>query len=180
MNNILKEYADIALSDKQLKKLACGRVSIILYPNLHEYKTIDDVLGPYRAAIILFMAKPRYGHWCLLFQLDANTIEFFNPYGGFPDHSLEYIPMEFRKKSNQVHTILSKLMLNSPYELTYNEFAFQKQSKNIKTCGRWCIVRLCNKDLDLYQFRDYINNLSKYLKINGDELVTLLTLCINK
>lgn len=180
MNQILKKYEDIALSNNDIKKLVNGKASIILYPDLIHYKTIDDVLGPHRAAIILFMAKPKYGHWCLLFQLDEGTLEFFNPYGGFPDDSLEFIPMDFRKKSNQVKTTLSRLMLNSPYELTYNEFPFQRHNKDIKTCGRWCSVRLRLRNMSLYQFKDYIDELSNQLRVDPDELVTLMTMYVNK
>lgn len=180
MDQTLKKYEDIALSDKDLLKLVDKKASIILYPNLVHYKTIDDVLGPYKATFLLFCSKPKYGHWCLIFQLNEHTIEFFNPYGGWPDDSLEYIPLEFRKKSNQLHTTLSRLLYYSPYQLEYNEFPFQKRSPDIKTCGRWCAVRLLNRDLNIYEFKDKIDKLKRKFKVDGDELVTLLTMNVNK
>jgi len=177
---ILKQYENIALSDKDLRKLVEGKASIVLYPNLIHYKTIDEVLGPHEACFLLFEAKRHYGHWTLLFKSDPTTIEFFNPYGGYPDDSLEYIPMHFRKKSNQLHTHLSVLLDKSPYELTYNEFQFQKKAKDTKTCGRWCAVRLLMRYTSLYDFKEVIDKLSKELGLSGDEFVTLLTMYVNK
>lgn len=173
---ILKQYEDIALSDKELKNIVNGKASIVLYPNLIEYKNIDEVMGPYNACFLLFEAKPHYGHWCLIFKINNDTIEFFNPYGGYPDDSLKHIPMHYREVSNQLHTILSELMLKSPYQLTYNEFAFQKHNANTKTCGRWCAFRLICRNMSLYEFKDTINALSEELDLNGDEIVTLSTI----
>lgn len=174
MDNIIKKYEDIALSDQEVLKLVNTEANIILYPDLYKYNNIDEILEPYGAAFILFCAKPNYGHWCLLFKLDDNTLEFFNPYGGFPDDSLKFIPKHFRSVSNQNSPILSYLLMNSPYELTYNEHQFQKKEKNVKTCGRWCSVRLLSRDLSLKEFTKFFKN--KY----GDKLVTVLTMWINK
>ena len=171
----LKELENIPLSDKQIRKLVNNKVSVILYPNLVNYKTIEDVLGPYGAAFILFESKPKYGHWVLLFQLDECTLEFFNPYNGFPDDSLNYISINFRKISNQLHTTLSRLMYKSPFCLTYNEFQFQEKNRNIKTCGRHCGFRLMNRFLNLYEYKDLISKLSKKYKTNADGVVTIET-----
>jgi hypothetical protein len=180
VKNILKEYENIALSDKQVLKLINGRANLILYPDLHKYDNIDEILEPYGACILLFEAKPKYGHWCCIFKINDKLLEFFNPYGGYPDDSLEYIPMHFRLISDQYYPYLSLLMYYSPYELSYNEHAFQKHGKNIKTCGRWCSIRLVFRNYSLEEFHNLIKNLEKEFGINGDEVVTLLTMYINK
>ena len=71
-------------------------------------------------------------------------------------------------------------MYNSPYELSYNQYRFQQHGKNIKTCGRWCAIRLTFRHYSLDQFHDLIQFLKKRLKVTGDKLVTLLTMYINK
>lgn len=184
IKKVLNEYADIALSDTQVLKLINGRANLILYPNLHKYQTIDEILEPYGACIILYEAMPRYGHWCCIFKVNNQLLEYFNPYGGFhegfPDESLEYIPMSFRLKSKQYYPYLSILMYESPYQLSYNEFAFQKHGSNIKTCGRWCALRIVFKNLTLNQFHNMIESLKQKLGINSDQVVTLLTMYINK
>lgn len=172
--DIIKQYENVALSNFDLIKLLDGKANVIIYPKLNEYSTIDEVLGPYNACILLFEAKPKYGHWVCLMKRD-NIIEFFNSYGGFPDDSLDKIPLQFRKKTGQEYPLLSLLLLNSPYELEYNEFSFQKKNKNIKTCGRHSVVRLLLKELDIYQYKYLLDMLCKKTGLNYDELVTLIT-----
>lgn len=179
-DDIIKHYQDIALSNSEVLKLVDGKANVILYPDLYKYNTIDEILNPYGACILLFEAKPSYGHWCCLFKNRNNLIEFFNPYGGFPDDSLEYIPERFRKISNQDYPHLSWLLINSPYDLSYNEFKFQKHNEAIKTCGRWCALRLLCRNMDLYDFHKMIEYYTKLFNITGDEFVTLLTMYINK
>lgn len=180
MLNILEHYKNIALSDKDVLKIINNKANLEVYPNLHIYKNIDQLLGEYGACIILYEAMPNYGHWCCVFKVNEKLIEYFNPYGGFhegfPDDSLNYIPNNFRKISNQCYPYLSYLMYNSPYELSYNEISFQKKGDNIKTCGRWCALRLYLRKYNLYDFCKIINTLKKNLNISSDELVTLLTI----
>lgn len=181
MDKFLKHYENIPLSNKDIKNLLNNRVKIELYPNLHKYDNIDDLLGPYGACIILFESMPKYGHWCCIFKINDELIEFFNPYGsvehGWPDDSLLQISDDFRKISNQLVPRLSLLMLNSPYQLSYNEYPFQEHNRNIKTCGRHCVVRIFNKHLNLEDYCKYLDfecdkhNLNTY-----DQLVTLLTI----
>jgi hypothetical protein len=175
MNSIIKEYENIALSNFDILKLLNGKANIVLYPDLVKYSTIDEVLGQYGACVLLFMAKKNYGHWTAIFKRTDDSIEFFNPYGGFPDDSLKFIPCHFRKISNQLHPYLSLLMYNSPYNLSYNEFKFQEHKDNIRTCGRHCVVRLWNRNLDLYQYKKLLDQISDDNNINYDEIVTLLT-----
>lgn len=184
IKEILNQYADIALSDSEVLKLIDGKANLILYPNLHKYKSIEDILYPYGACIILYEAMPRYGHWCCIFKVNSELLEYFNPYGGFhegfPDQTLKNIPMDFRLKSNQDYPYLSLLMYNSSYRLSYNEHPFQKHGDDIKTCGRWCALRIVLKHLSLQHFYDLVEYLKKILGVTSDQLVTLLTMYINR
>lgn len=172
--DIIKETEDIALSNFDLTKMLDGEANIILYPNLANFNSVDEILGPYGACIILFESQPRYGHWVCLMRRD-NTIEFFNPYGGLPDASLQKIPLEYRIESGQDYPLLTLILYHSPYDVEYNEFKFQRHGQNIRTCGRWCVVRLLLKDLDIYQFKDFIDAGKTDLGLNGDQFVSLLT-----
>jgi hypothetical protein len=172
---MLKRLEDIALSNTDIMHLLDHKANIVLYPNLHKYKNIDQVLGPHEATVILFEFKPEYGHWVCIWKLDKQTLSFFNSYGGYPDDSLLYIDGSFRDKSNQEYPYLSELFVNSPYKLTYNEFEFQKHKKDIKTCGRHCVVRLYCRNLDDKEYYDFIEAYKRELGVTADELVTLLT-----
>lgn len=172
--NIIDEFVNIPLSDSEVVDLVEGKANIVLYRNIHKYKNIDELLHPHGAAYILFESKPHYGHWCCVFKQTNDTIEFFNPYGGFPDDSLELIDPEFRKQSNQDFPYLSCLMYESPYNISINLNQFQEVSPDIKTCGRWCAVRMIFRNDDIKTFKKIFKNK------NGDSLITLLTMWINK
>ena len=177
---------DISLSDKQLMHLIDNQANLILYPDLHKYNNIDKILGPYSACVILYESKPNYGHWCCIFKVNNNDIEFFNSYGdsndneGFPDGMMKFIPEEFQKISHQDHTYLSNLLINSPYNLSYNQYKFQGNGKNIKTCGRHVATRLNMRNLSLDNYYRFIKKFKADLDLNPDQAVTLLTSSINK
>jgi len=177
----LECYEDIALSDKNIFDLLEGKVSIVLYPDLHKYNNIDELLGNNGACILLFEAKPHYGHWCAIIKLNERLIEFFDPYGtattgGHPDDNLKHIPLEYAKVSNQREPFLSILMDKSPYNLSFNEIQFQRKDKKIGTCGRHCVFRIINKDLSLYKYADMMNVLCQSFKDDYDGVVTLFTI----
>jgi len=175
---VLKKYEDVALSNIDILKLLDYKANIVLYPELFKYRHIDELLEPYGAFILLFEIRPKYGHWTCVFKVDDNTLEFFNPYGGYPDDSLEYIPDEFREKSHQDHTYLTYLLLTSPYDLTYNEYAFQQEGRNIRTCGRHCVVRVLCRSMDLDTYYRFLKAISEHYNLSFDEIVTWLTLGI--
>lgn len=176
--SILKKYENIALSDAAMFKLLDGKANIVLYPNLVYYDNIDQVLGDHGMCILLFMATKDYGHWVGLFKQNENTVSFFNSYGGYPDDSLKYIPHHFAKVNNENIPYLSLLLDSCPYELTYNEYKYQKKGKNIRTCGRHVAVRLFCRSMTDDQYHQYVTYFTKKYDIDADEFVTLLTMDI--
>lgn len=174
MNSIIERLEDIALSNHDILKLLDNKVNIVLYPDLHKYISIDQILYPYDCCIILYEAKPKYGHWIALIK-KGDVIEFFNPYGGLPDASLKLIDPVFRVKSHQLLPHLKMLMFKSSYELNYNEFQFQGKGFDIKTCGRHCVVRVLCKDINIYQYKNLLDQLCKITRTDYDGIVTILT-----
>ena len=112
--------------------------------------------------------------------INPNTIEYFNSYGGIPDNSLEYINNNFAKKSNQDYPYLAKLMYDSPYNLSFNEYKFQGKKPNIKTCARHAALRILFKNIPLDNYYKLFKRTAKKFNISFDELVTLLTMYINE
>lgn len=178
MKKELREYEKIALSDKNMFNLLDGNCKLVLYPDLINYNTIDEVLDN-KPVILLFEAKKEYGHWCGLWKIN-NTIYFFNSYGGYPDDSLDYIPLHFARMNNEDKPYLSILLEKSPYDLDYNKHRYQEKNSNIKTCGRHVAVRLWCKNMTDDEYYDYIKEFTKKYNINADEMVTLLTMNITK
>ncbi len=180
MSRVLQQYENIALSDKHLFKLLDNKAKLVVYPDLINYNNIDEVLGPHGMCILLFEAKKNYGHWVGLFKQNENTVSFFNSYGGYPDDSLDYIPEHFAKLNNEDKPYLSILLEDCPYNLTYNEYKYQKHGSNIKTCGRHVAVRLWCRAMNDDEYHDYVTYFTKKYNIDADEFVTLLTMNIAK
>jgi hypothetical protein len=171
-------YEGVALSDTQLRRLLRGRVNIVLYPDIHKMGTLDQVMGPYGAAIILFESEPNYGHWCLLFRApggDGGLVEFFDPYGGWPDDGLAHIGTRFARETNQNAPYLSRLMIESPYRLSYNQYAFQKHRRGVRTCGRHCAARLILRDLALDEYKQWIDSQKRKTGKDADAIVSAIT-----
>jgi hypothetical protein len=177
MNDIIKRLEDVALSNHDILKLLDNKVNIILYPDLHKYSSIDEILSPFDCCIILYEAKLKphaYGHWCAIIKR-GDIIEFFNPYGGLPDASLKLIDPIIRLKSNQFWPYLKMLMFKSPYELHYNEFQFQRKNNHVKSCGRHCVFRVMCRDINIYQYKYLLDQLCQKYDTDYDGVVTMLT-----
>lgn len=170
MNNNIKKYIDTALSNRDITRMLGGKCNIVLYPDLHKYSDIDQLLYPYDACVILYCNKRNYGHWCCVFKIDDDDIEFFDPYGMFPDDEIKFIPAHFRNISNQNYTHLTALLLDSPYQVHYNNYKLQKYKNDVKTCGRHCVVRILNKHLTIDEYVQLFNGK------DPDQIVTIYTM----
>ena len=171
-----KNKLDYALSSSDIMEKMNNQCKIIQYGDLVNYKTIDEVFGPYNFVFLLYCLKPNSGHWCVLFRLPNNDIEFFDSYGSDDvDSELSFIPMEYRIHSNQLHKTLSKLLQDSPYRIHYNDHQMQEFKKGISTCGRHCLVRCFNSDKTIDEYYKAIKYNAKKQKISMDELVKNLT-----
>jgi hypothetical protein len=173
----IQAYEDVPLSDGDLRKVL-GGVRIVMYPDIHKMGSLDEVMGPNGAAIILFESRPSYGHWCAVFRGaggDHGLVEFFNPYGGYPDDTLKLIDKEFAAETAQDAPYLSKLMMRSPYRLSYNQYAFQKYGSGVKTCGRHCASRLLLRALSLDDYKDWIAGQAARTGTDPDAVVSGIT-----
>ncbi len=172
----LKYYKNIALSNRDILKLLDNQSNIILYPDIHKFDNIDQLIQPYGSCIILYEAKPHYGHWCALLKTNNTDIEFFNPYGGIVDDSLDRIKDKYKIATNQAFPYLSYLMYKSNYNLFYNEFQFQNDGSDNRTCGRHCVVRVLRSNLDIYEYKKFLDSLCKLFNTDYDGVVTYLTI----
>ncbi len=172
MENIIKELKKESFSGNDILTACDGKTKIITYPELYDYRNIDDVLYPHDCCVLLYETKKSYGHWTCLIKHDMdNTIEFFDSYGFFIDEQLEFIPEEFRKKNNEVFPILSKMLVDSDYKIIYNPIRVQKYKDDVSSCGRHVAFRLILKHLSL---KSYIKLITSD-NMDTDSLVTYLT-----
>jgi hypothetical protein len=167
---MLKKLMNVALSGKQIVNAV--KTNLISYSELKHITNIEQILGPYKACVILYESKDRYGHWCVLFEQKPDTIEFMDSYGYFIDSELKYISKNFLKKKGLFHTYLINLLYSSHYKyIEYNNYPMQELKEGINTCGRHVITRLLYRNLKLDDYYQMIKN-SGY---TADEFVTLKT-----
>jgi hypothetical protein len=163
-----------SLSSSEVKRLCNGKVKIITYPELTKYKTLDQLLKPYGAIIILYLTSENYGHWVACFMRDKKNVEFFDSYGLIVDSELKFAPQYFRKEHNMVYPHLTYLLLKSGYKVHYNNHKLQSDKRDTSTCGRHCAVRIMLRHLKI---EDYVKLLKNEYR-DPDYIVTALTLFI--
>jgi hypothetical protein len=171
MDIVIKKLKEKALSGMDIYNTCEKQIKILRNSKMHTFKNIDEVFYPYNAVALLYETAPNNGHWVLLIKY-ADTIEFFDSYGYFIDDQIKYIDDDFLKKSNQSNRYLSKLLLDSPYKIIYNNTQIQQKKDGVSSCGRHLCLRYMMRDTKL---KDYINIIKKSNLKNTDDVVTYLT-----
>ena len=176
------------LSDKEVKKIAGKDSKVILYPEIKNYNTLDELFQNKNKIIILYLNEStptrNSGHWCGLtrrFDKKKNKeiIEYLDSYGQEIDQPLDWHDDIKQKQLDQEHGYLSRLLYdycngNNKVELHYNELPFQKHDNNIATCGRHCGLRMWTYPSTLEDYQ----KLMKDMHNDGfdlDEVVTIIT-----
>lgn len=170
LDEIVKIYKGVSLSDLDVLKLVNNKARVMLYKDLAKYQTLDEALGPHGAIFLLYESEPQYGHWTVIWRRNKDTINFFDSYGTFPDEQIWWNDKETQLKLGQSIPYLSYLLINSDYpNLEYNDYQYQKDGKDINTCGRFAALRLLLRDWSPEQFQKVFGNK------NADDLVTIIT-----
>lgn len=152
---------DYALSADDIFYLTDGKTNILTNRQLANVRRIEDVLKN-GACVILYECKERSGHWCCVYLRNKKEIQWFDSYGLMPDSELNYIDKEFRRKSNQVSTHLTRLLLEwtrrTGGDVRYSQYRLQKLSPKDNTCGRFVVLRLLLRKLDEDEFAKVVPN----------------------
>jgi hypothetical protein len=171
----ISKSEQIDLSGADIERITDGKCQIMSYEDLQHIQTLDEVLGEFGSAIILYQTKEDYGHWVSLIKYDdRGIIEFFDPYGYGIDEELKIIEqLHLRHDGIKPTPHLTALIRQSPYKVKTNTQKLQKISSEINTCGRWCALRVRFKAASLIKF---INLMTKNKHYDGDFWVSALTI----
>jgi hypothetical protein len=155
------------LSSHDILHALKNKTKVVLYNNLQNYSSLAQLMAPYDNAIILYpTVAENVGHWtCVIKTRDDNgkhLIEFFDPYGISPDKEKKW-------SHDKSPNYLSKLLYESPYTISYNNYPMQTWSNNVNTCGRHVINRIRYRKLSLKEYKYIFDN------HKNDVLVTALT-----
>ena len=115
----------------------------------------------------MYMQSDNYGHYCCINKISDREVEFYDPYGLFPDKQLKFSSKDVNRQNKQDYTYLSWLMYNLPYKLSFNEHKFQAKAPPVQTCGFHCSHRIKHKNLPLKQYKALMDNGIKQLKQYG-------------
>lgn len=156
-----------SLSEEDIKKAFHGKIKVLAYRELLNYKTVEKLLEPYGYVVIHYPdnEEESNGHWAaLLYSVDdkgKKVIEFFDPYGCQVDEAFQMMGVISRP-------LLSNLLLKTKYPVHYNDVPLQTQHPLINTCGRHVVLRIMNRDMSINRYA------SELLRFNPDEIVTFL------
>jgi hypothetical protein len=172
LNHRIKKEEARALSDREVKAICGGRCTVVPYPDVYKYKSIDQLLGPHGAVAILYEVKKDNGHWIALYRKNSTTLSLFDSYGIKPDRELNFVPKHFAALSHQNAPYLSRLMREGPYpHIEFNERPLQKFRPGINTCGRFVGLRIALRHWPLDKFRALFHDKT----LSPDFIATFLT-----
>jgi hypothetical protein len=165
----IENYKQYPLSDNEIQRITGHK--LIIYLELHNFDTFEHLLHMNNGSVIIMymqtspnVASGGYGHYCCINKISDKEIEFYDPYGLFPDKQLKFSSKDVNKQNKQDHTYLSWLMYNSPYKLSFNEHKFQAKALPVQTCGWFYAHMIKHKSLPLKQYKALMDNGLKLLK----------------
>ena len=167
----MNEEISKSLSGIEILNLMDNKCNLVQYSDLHNIKSIDELLGPHKKCVLLYHTSTNYGHWCCVWEYN-NTIFFFDSYGGVVDTQLKFLPRDLKQELNSNHNYLIKLMYDSGKEVEYNQHDLQSRKLGVNTCGRWCVNRLRFPEISIDDYYQLFKDSSKYMK--NDEMICYL------
>lgn len=179
---VLEQLKNTPLSSSQLAELT--GCPVYIYSDLAEMESLDQcfqTLGNLdfpenQAFVVLYLTSPHYGHFCCVLKTYINSepiIEFFDAYGYKPDFQLDFNTDENNEELRQDGKILSALMIESTYELSYNNFDFQGKESTVQTCGYHCANRIKFAEYTLLEYRELMETLKKMTGLDDNEVIMI-------
>lgn len=142
---------NIPLSDSDIKRLLGGRVRVVVYSQLSNFNSLENLFGPYDCVVLLYEKVPNNGHWTCLIKIPGGDVEFYDPYGGLPDSELQ-----FMHYSKSLGCLLSRLLINyhqrTGHDIWYNHGRQQKLARDVNSCGRHCVLRILFRWIPIDQY----------------------------
>jgi hypothetical protein len=165
------------LSGQDIYDIIGEEIPIVTSSSIQKASSLLDIFGDNNKALVLYDSQSNgknvIGHWCaLLYNKDG--LSFYDPYGDFIDDQLDFLPPDYRIKTNQIKGGLSKLIYYSPFtKIHYNPHKHQNV-KGSATCGRHCALFLKFGE-EPEKYNDFIKSIAKDIGTSTDEASYLIT-----
>lgn len=162
----IKQYP---LGDDDIRRLLGNDVKIWNYPQLQDLDSAEELFDDKGRAILLFPnSSPTSGHWTCLINY-PKIIEFFDPYGDAPDTAQKGGMSKGRLEMLDIEKPdLTRLLRATGKPVYYNHHQFQKESPNVATCGKHCVIRLLYAPYSL----DKYDSIIKKSGLSADNFVS--------
>lgn len=160
------------ISNFDIMEYLNNNVSIIKYSDLNNYKSIDDVFKNNDNVVLLYeLSDVNNGHWVALRRdKNKNIIYYFDSYGDEIEDELKHASERAKNKVDLTKNKLLLKLIDSDYTIDYNNYKYQKMSKNINTCGKYCCVFIDSK-MSIDEFYKYIKELCKEFNKTPDFII---------
>ena len=161
-----------SITNEDIEKVFGDKCKCLLYKDLKGLINLDSWIEETPFTFVLYNYTPSYGHWTCLFKCPGG-VEFFDSYGVKPDEMILDLPKKIVNNYGYEYPEILRLLKTSKRKKFYNQYELQNpKKKDIKTCGRWCILRcLFNKDT----IEEFAEPFLEDKDQTPDELVTELT-----
>ena len=130
----MNEEISKSLSGTEVLDLLDNKCNLVQYSDVHNIKSIDELLGPHKKCVLLYHTSENYGHWCCVYEYN-DIIFFFDSYGGVVDSQLKFLPRDLKHELNSNHNYLIKLMYDSGKKVEYNQYEFQSRKMGVILVG---------------------------------------------
>lgn len=163
IDRIIVDAEKYPLTGADMLRIADGKTNIIVYEDLEGVNSIDDILSPYDACIILYQTSENFGHWITLLKTSENSLEFYDSYALSVDEELN-LDNEFHKRIHEGKIVphLSHLIQESGYNVKSNKVRLQQNLEDVNTCGRYAALRVRLRDFSMEKFNGLWKNNHHY------------------
>jgi hypothetical protein len=169
LERIVKHYKMTDLTGEEIENII-GKPPI-LYSDLAKYKSLEQVVGKEKYAIILYQTSSySEGHYVAITQGDNGVFRYCDSYGIDVLHELQYTPYDQQLPKYLVH-LFEKV---GNYEV--NRTDFQGKRSGISTCGRWSSLFCKFRNLPLLRITELFKTNNDAFLRDNDNCATILTL----
>jgi hypothetical protein len=156
------------VSSIDLKQKIRHKIKIVQYKDLFTYDNLVQLLpNKISILVILINTSPSgSGHWTVLMRQDI-LLTYFDSYGKYIDEELKYISnanrMVLHETKPYLSILVSKLVNENNFTLTYNKIDFQRYANGINTCGKYevFITNSLLNGLNLQESQKLLKHLKK-------------------
>lgn len=171
IEHMVKFFIGTDLSGTDITRLT-GRPPV-LYSDLKNYKSINQLLGKFKFVIILYQTSSiNNGHFVCLRENDDGQLSYSDSYGYHYDTE-QSLGATF---DTRFPKYLTMLIDKDGRDCVSNTYDYQRKSSQVATCGRYSSVFAIWRNLSFSEINDIFTQNSDAWLNGPDNLVVILTM----